>query len=492
VNVSAAQAQAPKAKRQWTPHKGPQTDFLACSAFEAGFGGAAGPGKSEALLVAALRYIDRPDYRAILFRRTYPELEKSLIERTRKYFAAAGAVYNEQKKTWTFPSGAKVILSQLQYDASVNEHLSAEYQYIAFDEAVTFTEKQFTFLMSRLRSSTGIPCRIRWASNPADDDAHWLIKRYGPWIDTRPTYTGHRAKPGETLWFAIDERGEEKLVPKGTPGALGRCYFPAKLTDNPTLMKNDPGYADRIRRMGQAAAKRFLDGDWFARDVKGALFDQRDIDRNRVQPHEVPELRYVGIGVDPAVSSTDTSDEHGIVGGGVSDNGHVYVLEDCSRKGTPNDWGTTTVASFRRLKANTVVAEVNNGGDLVEANIANIDMSVSVKKVSASRGKAIRAEPVATLMRRNRIHFVGAHPELESELRRWIPPQADGSGSKWSPNHMDAFVWLVSELVPGIIDEVAEEKTPEAEDARMEREAEERENASDDESVEFPTEWVPE
>jgi hypothetical protein len=490
VNVSAAQAQAPKAKRQWAPHKGPQTEFLACSAFEAGFGGAAGPGKSEALLVAALRYIDRPDYRAILFRRTYPELEKSLIERTRKYFSAAGAVYNEQKKTWTFPSGAKVILSQLQYDASVNEHLSAEYQYIAFDEAVTFTEKQFTFLMSRLRSATGIPCRIRWASNPADDDAHWLIKRYAPWIDTRATYKGPRAAPGETLWYAV-ENGEEKLVHKGTPGALSRCYFPAKLTDNPTLMKNDPGYADRIRRMGPTEAKRFLDGDWFARDVKGALFDQADIDRNRVQPEQVPALRYVGVGVDPAVSNTDTSDEHGIVSGGVSDNGHVYILEDSSRKGSPNDWGSTVVGRFRALQANTVIAEVNNGGDLVESNIANIDVTVPVKKVTATRGKNKRAEPVATLMRRNRIHFVGTHPELESELRRWIPPQADGSGSKWSPNHMDAFVWLVAELVPGILADDPP-ATPEAEDARMEREAEERAMDSDNDSVEFPTEWVPE
>lgn len=404
--------------------------------------------------MGALRYVDRPDYRAILFRRTYGELEKSLIERARQYLPKLGASYNEQKKTWAFPSGAKLIFSHMQHVSDVEEHLSAEYQFVGFDEGTTFEEKQFTFLMSRLRSSTGIPCRIRWASNPADDDNHWLIKRYAPWIDTRPTYAGYRAKAGETLYFSVEDDGSERIVPKGTPGALARCYFPAKLTDNPTLMKNDPGYADRIRRMGPAAAKRYLDGDWFARDVKGALFDQADFDRYRIpDPRSVPPLRYVAIGVDPAVSNTDTSDEHGIIGGGVADDGHVYISLDASTKGDPARWGRAVADAFQEVRADTTVAEVNQGGDLVEANIANTDRRIPVKKVRATRGKHIRAEPVATLLRRGYLHIVGALPELESECRRWIP-----GVSNWSPNRMDALVWLVSELVPGIIP--AESETP--------------------------------
>lgn len=434
--------------RELRPHDGPQTEFLACPAFEAGFGGAAGPGKTLALLMDAVRFVSHSDYRAILFRRTFPELESSLIDRSSKYFPGMGATYNEQKKTWVFPSGAKIIFGHLQHESDVTDHLSAEYQFIGFDEGVTFTLKQFTFLISRLRSSSGIPCFIRWASNPADDDKHWLIARYAPWIDTRPGYKGPRAKDGEVLWFTVDGEGNEHLAAAGAPGALSRSYFPALLPDNPTLMKADPGYADRIRRMGAAEAKRFLDGDWFARDVKGSLFEKSDFDAHRVEPKGVPELVTVAVGVDPAVSNTESSDEHGIIAAGVSANRHVYVSEDWSKKGTPAEWATAVVRCVKQSKANEVVAEVNQGGDLVESNVHSVDGSIRVVKIHASRGKDVRAEPIATLAKQGRIHIVGSLPELESECTRWKP-----GVSKWSPNRMDAFVHVVRHLMPyGVFD----------------------------------------
>src|SRR6185312_11154352 len=292
-------------------------------------------------------------------------------------------------------------------------------------------------------SASGIPTRFRWASNPAEEDEHWLIERYAPWVDTRPNYAGRRAKPGEVLWFLPLPEGGEKIVPAYTPGALPRTYYPARLTDNPTLMKNDPGYADRIRAMGPEAAKRFLEGDWFARMEKGALFDKADFDNHRVTPNQVPELVTVLVAVDPAVTNTDTSDEHGIVVGGISANEHIYILGDWSRKGTPFEWGNAVKRCYQQFQANGVRGEVNNGGDLVSENLRNIDASIPFKDVRASRGKDKRAEPVATFTKRGRVHIVGALPELESECRRWVPKV-----SKWSPNHMDAFVWLVHSLLP--------------------------------------------
>lgn len=435
---------------EWRPHPGPQTDFLSCGAFEVGFGGAAGGSKSESLLMGALRHIDRPDYKGILFRRTFPELLASLIDRSRERFRGMGK-YNSSLKTWTFPSGAKIVFGHLQHDDDIEDHLSTEYQYVAFDECVTFTEKQYRALIARIRSGTGIPPRLRWASNPADHDNHWLLRRYAPWLDTRESYAGPRASPGEWLWFGVDEQGDEICVPKGSPGALSRTYFPARLSDNPTLMLNDPHYASRIRAMGAVEARRYLDGDWFAREVKGALFFQEDIDRFRVSTKQAPDYLQVAVAVDPAVSDTATSDEHGILMGGVSETGHIYVEGDWSLKGSPEKWGAQVVEVYRSKRANIVVAEVNNGGDLVERNISAIDATIPVHKVHATRGKAKRLEPVATLMKRGRIHFVGNMPGLESEMRRWVP-----GVSKWSPNRMDALAWLVSELLPDGVTDAAE------------------------------------
>jgi hypothetical protein len=428
--------------REWEPHAGPQTEFLACPAFEVGYGGAAGGGKSDALLVGALRHVHIPQYRAVLFRRTYPELQGSLIERSMAYYPVLGGTYNEAKKTWTFPSGAKVVFSHMQHESDVTAHLSMEYQYIAFDEASTFTEKQYKFLISRCRSSTGIPTRVRWGSNPPDDSEHWLIKRFGPWIDTRATYVGPRARDGEILHVTVDDEGQERYVPKGTRDAFSRAFFQARLTDNPTLMRNDPGYALRIRQMGQEAIQQFLHGNWFVSRVEGALWTKEDFDATRaIKPPE--DLVQIVVAVDPAVTDTAASDEHGIMVGGRCMSGHVWVWEDNSLRGSPEKWGRAAIDSYRRHTANVIVGEVNNGGDLVKANIANLDPSVPFQEVRASRGKAKRAEPVVTLMRRGMVHIVGALPQLESECKRWVP-----GVSTWSPNRMDAFVWLVNYLVP--------------------------------------------
>jgi hypothetical protein len=433
------------AARQWRPNPGPQTSFLACSAFEVGYGGAAGGGKSEALLVGATRLLHLSDYKAILFRRTFPELEGSLIERSHFYYAGLpGARYNEQKKVWSFASGAKIVFAHLQHESDVTAHLSKEYQYIAFDECSTFTERQYRFLISRLRSSTGVPTRLRWGSNPPeDDDNHFLIRRFAPWIDTRDTYKGPRARPGETLWFAVDDdTGDERVVPKGTPGALSRTFFPARLVDNPVLMAADPAYASRIKQMGAVESARYLHGDWFAKRVEGALWQREDFDLFRVD--RMPEnLVRVAVAVDPAVTNKDSSDEHGLIVGGIDSAGHVYVWEDLSGKGSPEWWAKVAAAAYHRNFAHTLVGEVNNGGDLVRSNVANTDPTVFFEEVRATRGKEKRAEPVATLTKRGRVHIVGALPQLESECRRWVPGK-----STWSPNRLDAFVWLVSHLVP--------------------------------------------
>lgn len=180
-------------------------------------------------------------------------------------------------------------------------------------------------------------------------------------------------------------------------------------------------------------------------DAPGALWKRGRIEELRIVPKEVPQLRRVVVAVDPAVSANEDSDETGIVCVGLGANGHFYVIEDATLSmATPNQWAQQVVAVYKRHKADRVVAEVNNGGDLVEANIRNADRHVAVSKVHATRGKAIRAEPIAALYEQGKVHHIGSFAKLEDQMVTWDPAFAAKS-----PDRMDALVWAMTELTGG-------------------------------------------
>jgi len=170
-------------------------------------------------------------------------------------------------------------------------------------------------------------------------------------------------------------------------------------------------------------------------DNPAALWKRSDIDKARVI--EAPQLERVIVGVDP--SATSGGDEAGIITGGKAGD-HYYTLSDDSVQGSPQTWARAAVTAYYKYKANLIVAEDNNGGEMVEAVIKQIDPNVPVKRVHASRGKATRAEPVAAISEQGRDHHVGTFPALEDELCLWMPGDA-------SPNRLDAKVWMVTELI---------------------------------------------
>jgi phage terminase large subunit-like protein len=175
-------------------------------------------------------------------------------------------------------------------------------------------------------------------------------------------------------------------------------------------------------------------------DNPGALWHRADVDEGRVS--EYPELRRIVVAVDPAVSNTEDSDETGIVVAGVARNGHAYVLDDMSLKGSPNEWGMQAVAGLHKYKADRIVAENNNGGDMVEHTIRTVNSNAPYKAVHASRGKVIRAEPVAALYEQGKVHHVGSFPSLEDQLCQWEPGMS-------SPDRLDALVWALTDLMLG-------------------------------------------
>jgi len=144
------------------------------------------------------------------------------------------------------------------------------------------------------------------------------------------------------------------------------------------------------------------------------------------------------------VTSGEGSDETGIVVAGATPDGHYYVLEDATMRGTPENWARKAVEMFRKWKCDRVIGEANNGGDMIESLLRQVDATIPYKKVHASRGKKVRAEPVSALSEQLRLHFVGNNfAELEDQLVTWEPD------SDKSPDRMDAMVWAISELMGG-------------------------------------------
>jgi len=196
------------------------------------------------------------------------------------------------------------------------------------------------------------------------------------------------------------------------------------------------------RYQGSRLGRQEIDAE-ILEDNPDALFNRENIDNNRQDKH--PPLRRIVIALDPSGTNKETSDECGICAVGMAGNNQIskfYVLADRSCRKDPNSWAKVAVNLYRELKADYIVAETNFGGDMVKSVINNIDPHIKVKAVHASRGKAIRAEPVSVLYEQNRVHHIGFFPKLEDEMCQWDPLD-----SSYSPNRLDALVWGVTNLM---------------------------------------------
>jgi PBSX family phage terminase large subunit len=285
---------------------------------------------------------------------------------------------------------------------------SVELGWAFIDEAVEVTEADWTMVKGRL-SWPGIPYhQIAAGTNPAHPE-HWLIKRF-------------------------QEDSDRRLL------------LHARTLDN-TMLPQD--YRDEMAAMPPGLMRsRYVEGLW-AGDIEGALWKSGDI-RYEIEPRILrhgelePDLMRVVVAIDPAVTSNPGSDETGILVVGLAADGKAYVLDDRSARIPADKWAERAVQTYHQYKADVIVAEVNNGGDLVELVIRNQDPNVAYASVHASRGKFTRAEPVAQLYVKDRVRHVRSFPELEAQLCSWNPL----TGEK-SPDRLDALVWAITHLMLG-------------------------------------------
>jgi len=183
-------------------------------------------------------------------------------------------------------------------------------------------------------------------------------------------------------------------------------------------------------------------------DVPGALWTRGVIEASRASA--VPTLIRVVVAIDPAATSSEDADETGIIVAGRDGQGQGWVLADASGRYPPAEWAKTAIAAYRAHRADRVVAEVNNGGEMVEATLRVIDPNVSFAAVRASRGKLTRAEPVAALYEQGRVHHLGVFPQLEDQMCGFVPADHGDFGQRptgGSPDRADALVWALSDLL---------------------------------------------
>ena len=246
----------------FSPNEGPQTDFLAAPETDVLYGGAAGGGKSYAMLVDPLRFAHRAAHRALILRRSMPEL-RELIDKSRELYPKAfpGCKFREVEKIWTFPSGAKLEFGFLERDADVYRYQGQAYSWIGFDEITHLsTEFSWNYLASRLRTTDSeITPYMRCTANPGGAGATWVKKRYVNPSEPNESFTGD--------------------------DGLTRRFIPARLEDNPYLAK-DGRYEQMLKALPDVQRKQLLEGNW---DItEGAAFTEFDVMEHVITPFEIP------------------------------------------------------------------------------------------------------------------------------------------------------------------------------------------------------------
>ncbi len=406
------------AMAEWRPHKGPQTLFFTCPAFELLYGGASGGGKTECMVVDATRQVEKKGYNAILFRRTFPELETAdgLISRSREFYPALGGLYNETRHVWTFPKGSTIRFGHIATRKDFQKYQGSQFQFIGFDELISFEEYMYRFLFRscRTKEGSGIDCTVRDATNPDDN---WVKTRWAPWVDPehpRP------ALPGEIRYFA-QEKGEEneieieesealEKIKLWTPGAKfakpwSRSFIPSSYRDNPSI---DPDYEAKLDLLPLVERQRQKYGDWTIVPGKGKVFNRKWLSPNIVNKFPDGIAKYFrvwdlaatekrSIGHDPDYTAT-------ALGGFLGNDFYLQITRARKSWGNVESWILETI----RSEPDITVGIEQEPGATGKAVIFQIQKAAGRKiRAMPPRGdKVMRANPLAAKAEIGQVYLV--------------------------------------------------------------------------------------
>jgi phage terminase large subunit-like protein len=347
--------------------------------------------------------------------------------------AFPGVKYTISKTDWfaEFENGAQIWFGGLDDKERTEKILGMEFVTIYLNEASQIPQGSRDIAVTRLaqqvdqviegKQTVPLKPRMYYDCNPPSK-VHWAYRLF---VEKRDTDTKQPLPhPDDYAAFQINPQDNQENV--------------------------SAGYLETLKNLSARLQKRFLKGE-FADATPNQLFHEEDIDKWRVNDGVVPDLVRVVVAVDPSGSDdVDNADNDaiGIIVAGLGVDGNAYLLEDCTVKAGPATWGRVATSAFERHSADVVVAEINYGGAMVKQTIQVARPRTNYKTVSASRGKAVRAEPFSALYEQGKVRHVGNYPELEDELTAFSTLGYMGENS---PNRADALIWALAELFPGLI-----------------------------------------
>lgn len=367
----------------WTPQP-KQLEFQQRGEYEAFYGGAAGGGKSDALVIEALRQVPIPHYKGLIVRKTYPELSE-LVEKSLNYYPRAfpKAKYNDSKHTWTFPSGAKIVFGSMHHTSDRTKYQGKAFDFIGFDELTHFTWDEYSYLISRNRpNGAGTRVYMRSTGNPGGVGMGWVKDRFIT-----------AGEPGKTIWESVRVRFPDGHTERRW---RSRVCIRASLFDNKKLLENDPNYMDKLAMMSPAERDALLYGDWDT--FSGQVFTEWRNDPDRyhdrlnthcIAPFVVPSDWAIWCGFDWGYSRPSAA-----VYFAVDHERRMYLIREVYfTTGTPNEgvkYEPTAVA--KKLKE-VEAEDPNLKGKFIHR--------VGDPAIWASNG----TESIGALMERERVYF---------------------------------------------------------------------------------------
>lgn len=432
----------------WQPNSLPQSRFCSLGCFEGLYGGAAGGGKSDSLLACAMRDAEHPACRALLLRRTFPELETSLVERSRAMVPRLfpGALYNGSEHQWRFPAGGVLRFGHLQREDDVQQYQSSEWSFIGFDELTHFTERQYVYMLSRLRTPSGLVLRVRSGTNPGGPGHEWVQRRWGPWLDKDSAV---KAASGEVLYYVTDDTDGERWVPRGTLDAHGnpangRCFVAARVTDNPDI----PGaYLSVLDGLDPLARAQLRDGDWAARLVGGTLFKRSFFEIVDAVPADCRWVRAWDLAATEATRESPDPDWTRGAKVGLSPGGAFFVADMASLRGTPGAvQSLIKVTASQDGKAVRVRLPQDPGQAGVDQAAAYVRLlaGYDVRCERPTGEKAVRARPASAQAEAGNVKLVRG-PWNDAFLRELEAFPSAG----WHDDQVDVLSDAVAELTSG-------------------------------------------
>ena len=364
-----------------------------------------------------LRALKEPGSRHLVVRFAFNHAKQSLWYDTipkclELCFPGVKPIMNKSDWFIEFANGSQIWVGGLDDKERTEKILGNEYATIFYNEISQISWSSYATTVTRLAQKTGLVNKIYCDCNPPSK-LHWSYKLF---VEHKDPVSNEAINPDLYAYLRLNPDDNKENLPDD--------YIDSVLGTLSTRMQ-----------------KRFRYGE-FSDDTEGALWTYDMIDKNRVSI--MPQFTKVIVGLDPSGSGKEGSDEAGIIVCGIDARGEGYVFHDRTAVLTPNQWGVEAIKAYYQWSANGIVAEVNQGWDMVEAVIRSIDKKVPVKKVVSRRGKALRADPIVALYEQGKVHHVGILPDLEDEMTTW-----DARESLKSPGRIDALVHALTDLMLG-------------------------------------------